>query len=85
MITDPITNQNRAMVLAAENTRRTILHLQDEIARLEKFEAHCLELAGEPQDDPGIRDMAGRLAPIMPRATYAVAPAADSDQTRVVA
>jgi hypothetical protein len=68
MIVEPIAKQNHIMRLAAENTRRTILHLQDEIARLEKYEAHCLELAGEPESEPGIREMAGKLAPRMPAA-----------------
>jgi len=63
MKTEQIVNQNRACVLAAENTRRTILHLQDEIARLEKLHAHLLEIAGEPEDEAGVREMAGKLAP----------------------
>jgi len=63
MIVDPIKNQNRASVLAAEQTRRTILHFQAEIARLEKLEAHLLEIAGEPESDPETKRMAQRLAP----------------------
>jgi hypothetical protein len=68
MIVEPIAKQNHIMRLAAENTRRTILHLQDEIARLEKYEAHCLELAGEPEHEPGLREIAEKLAPRMPQA-----------------
>lgn len=64
MQTAPIAEQNRAMRLAAEKTRQTILHLQAEIARLEQFAAHCLELAGEPQADPETAAIAERFAPM---------------------
>ena len=67
MIVEPIVSQNRTFRLAAEKTRQTILHMQNEIARLEKYEAHCLELAGEPgEDEAGVREMAGKLGPRMP-------------------
>lgn len=77
MIVEPIVSQNNVFRLAAEKTRQTILHLQSEIARLERYEAHCLELAGEPgEDDVGARDMAAKLAPRMPKASAVQAEAA---------
>lgn len=66
MNTQQTIDQNRALILVAEQTRKTIKHYQAEIERMEAWLAETLNLAGHPNtiSDDETQALAAKFRPV---------------------